>query len=247
LTKAGTQFLPDARKLVSDFEASIAALKDLSRRKRGSVRIASVPSFVVRVLPPLLREFSASYPDISVRIDEENEKKVLKMVLGGEADIGFASDYERDPSLIYQPLVRDDIGLLCRADHPLGRKQTALPWQDIHGLSFVAFRPETTIRRLIEASRGIPDNVMAPSYEVSDVITMEALFEANLGVAATFKLGAYRGRDRKLVFRPLVRPALSRNVCLVTQAERTLSPAADALRIGAIGHLRRRTDSFRMK
>jgi DNA-binding transcriptional LysR family regulator len=197
-------------------------------------------------LPPLLREFSARYPNVSVRIDEENEQKVLSMLLAGEADLGFASDYARKPDLAYEPLVRDDIGLLCRADHPLGRRQTALPWPEIEGLPFIAFRPETTIRRLIESSRGMPKNVMEPNYEVSDVITMEALLEANLGVAAGFRLGAYRGRDRKLVFRPLVQPALSRNVCLVTHSERTLSPAATALRERAISHLRRRTDAFKV-
>jgi DNA-binding transcriptional LysR family regulator len=87
--------------------------------------------------------------------------------------------------------------------------------------------------------------VIEPTYEVSDVITMEALLEANLGVAATLRLGDYRGRDRKLVFMPLVHPALGRNVCL-THAERTLSPAAVALREGAIAHLRRRTDRFKV-
>jgi hypothetical protein len=34
--------------------------------------------------------------------------------------------------------------------------------------------------------------------------------EAGLAVAAGFKLGTYRGRDRKLIFRPLIEPALTR-------------------------------------
>jgi DNA-binding transcriptional LysR family regulator len=246
LSAAGAQFLSDAKRVVGDFTKTVNGLHELARCGRGSVRVASVPSFVVRVFPPLLREFSAQFPNVSVRIDEENEQKVLSMLLAGDADLGFASDYVRDPDLDYEPLVHDDIGLLCRADHPLGRKQTALPWREIEGLPFIAFRPETTIRRLIESSHGMPKNVMQPSYEVSDVITLEALLEANLGVAAAFKLGAYRGRGRKLVFRPLVYPDLSRNVCLVTHAERTLSPAAAALREKTLAHLRRRTDGFKV-
>jgi DNA-binding transcriptional LysR family regulator len=246
LSAAGSQIVSDAKRVVGDFGKVVNGLRELARCGRGSVRVASVPSFVVRVLPPLLREFSARFPNVSVRIDEENEQKVLSMLLAGDAELGFASDYVRDQELTYEPLVRDDIGLLCRADHPLGRRQTALPWREIEGLPFVAFRPETTIRRLIESSHGMPANVMQPAYEVSDVITLEALLEANLGVAAAFKLGAYRGRDRKLVFRPLVHPELSRNVCLVTHAQRTLSPAAAALREKAIAYLRRRTDGFKV-
>jgi DNA-binding transcriptional LysR family regulator len=247
LTQSGAQFVADARRVIGDFNKVVDGLRELATCRRGSVRIASVPSFVVRVLPKLLREFSESYPNVSVRIDEENEQKVLSMLLAGDTDLGFGSDYSRDPDLIYEPLVRDDIGLLCRADHPLGRRQTPLSWSKLDGLPFVAFHLETTIRRLIESARGMPKNVIEPAYEVSDVITMEALLEANLGVAATFRLGAYRGRDRKLVFRPLANPALSRNVCLVTHAKRTLSPAAAALRERAIDHLRRRTDRFKVE
>jgi DNA-binding transcriptional LysR family regulator len=127
LTKTGAQFVSDAKRIVGDFNKVVNGLREFASCRRGSVRIASVPSFVVRVFPPLLREFLTRYPNVSVRIDEENEKKILSMLLAGEADLGFASDYARDPDLTYEPLVRDDIGLLCGADHPLGRRQTVLP------------------------------------------------------------------------------------------------------------------------
>ena len=92
----------------------------------------------------------------------------------------------------------------------------------------------------------LPQELVEPAYEVADVITLEALLEAGLAVAAAFKLGTYRGRDRKLVFRPLVEPALRRTICLITHSERALSPAAAALIKSAIHHLHRRTDAFRL-
>ena len=89
----------------------------------------------------------------------------------------------------------------------------------------------------------LPQELVEPAYEVADVITLEALLEAGLAVAAAFKLGTYRGRDRKLVFRPLVEPALRRTICSITHSERALSPAAAALIKSAIHHLHRRTDA----
>jgi DNA-binding transcriptional LysR family regulator len=76
---------------------------------------------------------------------------------------------------------------------------------------------------------------------------LEALLESGLAVAIAFKLGTYRGRDRKLVFRPLIEPSLTRTICLVTHAERALSPAASALIKATIDHLHRRTDGFRLQ
>ena len=246
LTRAGESFLPKAQRVVSEFDKAITQLREVGARKNGCVRVASVPAFVVRVLPKVLKEFSREFPGIAVHIREENEAQVTLCVEKGEADFGFGSDFVSSPELVYKPLVHDPIGLLCRADHPLARGRRALTWKDLEGLPFVAFGPNTTVRRLIGTVEGLPKNVSEPAYEVGDVITMESLLEADLGVTAGFKLGAYRGRDRKLMFRPLVEPALGRTISLITHAERALSPAASALVDKTMMHLRRRTDGFRL-
>jgi DNA-binding transcriptional LysR family regulator len=103
------------------------------------------------------------------------------------------------------------------------------------------------LRRLVNSISELPRVVTQPSYEVADVITLEAILEAGLAVAAGFKLGTYRGRDRKLIFRPLIEPALTRTICIITHSERAPSPAAAALIESTIHHLRRRTDSFRLQ
>jgi DNA-binding transcriptional LysR family regulator len=165
----------------------------------------------------------------------------------GDADFGFASDFEPAPDLKYKPLVQDQVGLLCRADHALARGRGPLAWKDLAGLRFAAFGPQTALRRLVEGIGSLPREVAEPAYEVADVITLESLLEAGLAVATAFKLGMYRGRDRKLVFRPLVEPALTRMICLITHSERALSPAAAALIEDTIKHLRRRTDGLRLQ
>lgn len=246
LTRAGESFLPGARAVMSEFDKAVTQLREIGTRRSGCVRVASVPAFVVRVLPKVLKEFSAEFSGIAVHIREENEAQVTLCVEKGEADFGFGSDFVSSPELVYKPLVHDPIGLLCRADHPLARRRGSLNWKDLEGLPFVAFGPKTTVRRLIETVEGLPRNVSEPAYEVADVITMESLLEAGLGVTAGFKLGAYRGRDRKLMFRPLVEPALGRTISLITHAERSLSPAAAALIDATIMHLQRRTDGFRI-
>lgn len=246
LTRAGESFLPRAQAVLSELDKAVAQLREIGARRSGCVRVASVPAFVVRVLPKVLREFSAEFSGIAVHIREENEAQVTLCVEKGDADFGFGSDFVSSPELAYKPLVHDPIGLLCRADHPLARRKGSLTWKDLEGLPFVAFGPNTTVRRLIETVEGLPKNVSEPAYEVADVITMESLLEAGLGVTAGFKLGAYRGRDRKLMFRPLAEPALGRTIALITHAKRSLSPAAAALIDAAITHLRRRTDGFRI-
>jgi DNA-binding transcriptional LysR family regulator len=247
LTEAGEAFRPSAEATVASLDGAIETLRHLAKGKRGRIRVASVPSFVVRVLPRVLKEFERDYPDVAIHIREENEAAVNRRVQTGEADFGFGGDFETLPDLTYRALVKDQVGLLTRADHPLARGRGPLAWRDLGNLRFAAFGPQTTLRRLVGTVDSLPDCVAEPAYEVSDVITLEALLEAGLAVATAFKLGSYRGRDRKLVFRPLVEPALTRTICLITNAERTLSPAATALAESTLRHLRRRTDAFRLE
>jgi LysR family transcriptional regulator, carnitine catabolism transcriptional activator len=247
LTQVGAAFRQNAEVAVDSFDKAMDLLHQLASGRKGCVRVASVPSFVVRVLPKVLKEFERSYPDVTVQIREENETVVNRRVQDGETDFGFGGDFETAPSLIYEPLVQDHVGLLCRADHPLARGRGPLSWKDLKNLRFAAFGPETTLRRLVNRISDLPREVIEPAYEVADVITLEALLEAGLAVATAFKLGTYRGRDRKLVFRPLIEPVLTRTICLIKHSERTLSPAAAALVECTLHHLRRRTDGFRLQ
>ncbi len=103
LTQAGERFLSTAETLVTDFDRALTALREIAGRKRGCVRVASVPAFVVRVLPKVLQEFSREYPGIAVQIREENVDSVLAMLESGKADIGFASEFASRPDLKYDP------------------------------------------------------------------------------------------------------------------------------------------------
>jgi DNA-binding transcriptional LysR family regulator len=245
LTRAGKAFLPKAEASVAGFDSALDELRNIANGHKGAVHIASVPSFVVRVLPRVLKEFSDAFPGVAVHIREENESRINELVIGGSVDFGFGGSFNTRPGLVHTALVQDQVGLLCRADHRLARGKKPLPWRELEGLRFAAFGPQTTLRWLVESIDGLPINVVEPAYEVADVITLESLLEAGLAVAAAFKLGTYRGRDRKLVFRPLIEPALTRTIALVTPSDRALSPAAANLIDSTVRHLRRRTDAFR--
>ena len=73
LTQAGEAFRPIAEAAVVSFDKAISMLNDLTSGRKGRVRVVSVPSFVVRVLPKVLKEFQQTYPDVTIQIREGNE------------------------------------------------------------------------------------------------------------------------------------------------------------------------------
>ena len=96
---------------------------------------------------------------MSIHIREENETAINRRMRDGEADFGFGSDFETVPELTYRPLVEDQVGLLCRADHPFARGRGPLAWKDLMGLRFAAFGPQTTLRRLVNRISDLPQEL----------------------------------------------------------------------------------------
>src|SRR5262245_62927339 len=56
LSQAGEAFRPRAEAAVASMNRAFDLLRDLAGGRKGFVRIASIPSFVVRVLPKVLKE-----------------------------------------------------------------------------------------------------------------------------------------------------------------------------------------------
>lgn len=246
LTVEGERFLPIAEKLIGDFETAVVDLRETAKGKRGRVRIAALPGFAARVMPTVVKDFSARHPNVAVQLRDGNDLSIIRHVKSGDVDFGIGSTLFEDGELFCQELTRDPLGLVCRAADSLGRSYKPIRWQDIADQPFIGFSADTGIRKAIDTLENLPANAVSPLYEASSTITMEALLEAGLGVTAMFRLGAPRGRNRKLTFRPLIEPASERSIATIRLAERSLSPVAAAMHDCLIEHLAKRTDGFHL-
>src|SRR6185436_12383194 len=88
LTAVGRDFLPQARRLVSETTFAVGRMKDMSRLGQGSVTIASVPTMAHHTLPEVIREYAKLHPGNRVRIIESNAADVGRTVLQDQAEFG---------------------------------------------------------------------------------------------------------------------------------------------------------------
>ncbi|MGF1609602.1 MAG: LysR substrate-binding domain-containing protein [Kiloniellales bacterium] len=229
LTQEGTAFLPTAERLLHDFDTAIDDLRAVAERRRGRVGIAALPSIAVRLLPDIVAKFTLRYPGISVHLHDDNASGVQQRVLRGEVDFGIGSRWEETPDLEFRPLLSDPFGLVCPAGHPLASARGPLPWQALSGHPFLGLARDTGIWPLLHRVAGLPENVVAPQYEVSNIATLEGMLRVGLGITALPALAVPHGRDTRLVFRLLTDPVVHRDLCAITRRGRSLSPAAESL------------------
>lgn len=230
LTEEGAKFLPTVSRLLEEFDTAVANARSVAERRSGRVSLAVLPSVATMLMPQVTASFSSAYPAIKVHLREDNSSGVWDRVARNEVDFGIAGNYAGDPELDFVPIFSDRFGAVFRNDHPLAKTKEPVPWETLLRYRLIGLAADTGIHPLIDRAHSIPEGIRLPGHEVSNILTALSLVEAGLGITAIPAFAAMLERHPTLVFRPLVRPALTREIGFVVRRGKALSPAAEGMR-----------------
>jgi DNA-binding transcriptional LysR family regulator len=233
LTALGERCLPIARELVAHYDRVRRELAALAEHRAGSVRLAAVPSVAGRLLPPVLAAFAADHPEVRLELTDANANVVQALVARREVDFGITSVWNQPDDLAFESLLEDDIGVVCRSDHPLASRKPPLRWADVAG-ERVIHNGTTRLLWGTPAETVIGDARLA----VSNMISLIAMLESGLGITTLPRL-AEPADNPRLVFLAMASPRIRRRIGLLQPVKRTLSPAAALLRERVVVELRR--------
>jgi DNA-binding transcriptional LysR family regulator len=229
LTSAGIDFLPDAERLVHEFDRSIRQMQALGSVARGVVGIAAVPSAMALLLPLAVAQYMDAYPGVDIYLREDNSEFVQRRVLDGDVDFGVCSLWESDSDLCFEPIFEDDFGVVFSTHHPLVAHQPDIDWRDIAGYQIIGFSPDLGMQHQLSKTAILSEELREPRYRVSNTSTIEALLAQTLCISVMSALAAKRAPLDQLIFRRLTGPTLSRKVGIVTRQGRRPSPAAETM------------------
>jgi DNA-binding transcriptional LysR family regulator len=99
LTFAGQEFLPTARRLLSEFEAALSNMQAHADSQRGRVAVAALPSVAAEWLPSTVSHFARTYPQVSIEITAEDSRGVYRCVRENEVNFGFAGQLNPAPDM----------------------------------------------------------------------------------------------------------------------------------------------------
>lgn len=226
LSNVGREFARKAQALLDELDTTILGMEDLAVQRSGMVTVACVPSATRYFLPQVLQRFHAQFPRIRVRIHDAHANEVLAAVSQGEADFGLNFLGQQEAGMQFTPLLHERFVLACRKDHALaGYKR--IKWADLKPYSYLSVGTSSGNRLLIDrALAGVAERP-EPIFESRHVQTVLGLVEAGLGVAAVPQLAM--PNHGVLLGIPLTAPVVRRELGLITQRGRTLSPAAQHL------------------
>jgi DNA-binding transcriptional LysR family regulator len=184
LTAAGEVFLVFARQVVAAHEEMLQKLSHLKEEVSGELIIAASTTPGEFVLPQLLTDFKARYPQVEAQVAIADTGDVVEKVLARECDIGFIGAPIERPRLTLVPLIKDEIVLAVYPDHPLAGRE-AIRLEELQGQRLILREEGSGTRRSLEqllAERGetLPENnvvlVLGSTHAIIEAI------QARLGI-----------------------------------------------------------------
>ena len=226
-TEAAAEAIGFAERALAELEALGASMAELAGARRGRVRIAATSTVAQTLLPPVMRRFLDTHPEVAVEIEDVAPTGFVEAVLRERVDFGVGTLQAPVAGLREDVFLRDSLAAVAPAapDFPAGKPIT---WKQLAALPLVTVRPGYGVRQRIDEAAQATGVQLRVAHEVSLLTTALALAGHGLGVAVLPASLVGQSREPGLVARRITRPAVERNTAIVYKAERSLSPAARA-------------------
>lgn len=203
LTPAGEAFLEGARQTLAALEAAAQSARRAARGETGWLGIGFAASATYDLLPAVLHDFRAQFPDVTLSLIELNAAEQTQALHDRSIHVGFARPPAAHAQIVVEAVRREPFLVALPDAHPLAaRPMLSLPM--LAGEPFVSF-PETPLPSYAQVVRAVCEAAgFAPRVvqEVREMQTALSLVAAGLGIALLPASVQHLHRDG-VVYRPL--------------------------------------------
>lgn len=119
LTQAGEKLLSYARHMIC---MNLEVENDMkSLHENGAVRIGASVTVGAYVLPKLVSTYKKENPQAKLEVFEDNTEKIQDLILQDKVDIALVEGETTSSDIFSQPLMADELTLICGKSHPFAR------------------------------------------------------------------------------------------------------------------------------
>jgi DNA-binding transcriptional LysR family regulator len=182
LTPEGEVFYDYSKRILQTCDALHSKLQEIEDVISGNIRVATVYSIGLHVLPPYVTTFLKRYPSVNVHVEYKRDNQVYENVLGNVVDLGLVAYPTRDPRLEVVSLRTDKLVLICHPQHPFAEKKS-IKVKALNGQKFINFEKDIptckALEKIFKEHRVKVDQVM----QFDNIETVKRAVEIDSGVA----------------------------------------------------------------
>ena len=121
-----------SRQLYRDLEFAIS---QLNKQEKGKLKIGASTTIAQYILPEILAKFNSYYKDINIELVTHNSEDISTLLKKGQIDLGIVEGESKSSYFDYQKFKRDEIVLVCKADHRLAHKNFKI--KDLYDIDLI--------------------------------------------------------------------------------------------------------------
>lgn len=155
LTAAGTAFIYHARGMLQQYHRAQSELGDIESLQGGRIELGISTFRGGYLLPPVLKRFRDSYPNVHVEITELDSAMLEERIIGGYLDIGLVALPLARLKHKTDFLMRDEVVLVAHKSHPVMEFAQHAPdgrswvrFEDAAHFEFILGGPGTMLGRI---------------------------------------------------------------------------------------------------
>ena len=183
LTQAGEYLLAVANRVLPQLDLAEARLKQYAQGERGTLRIGASTTPASYLLPYLIADFHARYPDIAITTTHGNTAEIVAAL--GELDIALIEGppgQELPLGTSVTAWREDEIVAIVPSGHPLADGAQVQTLQALGAYPLVLRESGSGVRQLVErafAWEGVP---MRVALEIAGVEGVKEAVRAGMGI-----------------------------------------------------------------
>jgi DNA-binding transcriptional LysR family regulator len=182
LTPPGQAFVHHARLVLGQIEHLRGDLQSYAKGIKGHLRVFANTTALGEFLPPVLRDYLRSHPDVNIDLRERLSHDIVRAVTEGQTDIGIVAGAVRTENLETLPYRQDTLLLVVPRGHALAGAG-AVAFADTLDLDHVGLHEASAIHAFLRQACDRLHRVLPTRIEVGNFEAACRMVEAGVGVS----------------------------------------------------------------
>lgn len=148
-TEAGSRLYRGAQRLL---EIEETLLEEIAAEGQGALEgelaIGASTGPAAIAVPVLLCEFQQANPGVRIRLRVHDTQTVVDLVAGRELELGIVGAARRHRGVRFEPLLRDEVILICPPGHPFAGRTVAV--DELRAERLIVMQEGAGVRQVVE-------------------------------------------------------------------------------------------------
>lgn len=222
LTPAGELVMDYAEQIIKLSDEMETRLGEMTGEMRGTLMIGASSTVAETLMPRILSEFNALYPQARPRLVVANSETIESRVATHSLDVGLIDSAAKEGNVEAEFCGEDELVVICSPDYPLADANSVTPKQ-LRDYEYIAREPGSGTREVTEEyfkNAGVAPDSLKSQMELGNLETLKSVVATGLGYAIISRNAVEQeAQPGRLVLIPL-KPRLIRRLSMVLPKDR---------------------------